>query len=197
LLDVTDRKELESQLLHSRKMDAVGKLTGGIAHDFNNLLAAMLGGVGLIERRIPLDDGQKKIVAMMRHAAEQGSELVGRLLAFARRQQLQPDRIDIGALSTSVTDLLAHTLGRTGAAGLAGRGGGVAGLCRRDAARAGADEPHHQRARRHAGRRHHPGLRPRAQRRARQWARGWRRAIMCSWRSRMRAAASRRTCWSG
>jgi len=111
LLDVTDRKELESQLLHSRKMDAVGKLTGGIAHDFNNLLAAMLGGVGLIERRIPLDEGQKKIVSMMRHAAEQGSELVGRLLAFARRQQLQPGRIDIGALSTSVTELLAHTLG--------------------------------------------------------------------------------------
>jgi PAS domain S-box-containing protein len=111
LLDVTDRKELESQLLHSRKMDAVGKLTGGIAHDFNNLLAAMLGGVGLIERRIPLDEGQKKIVSMMRHAAEQGSELVGRLLAFARRQQLQPDRIHIPSLSTSVTELLAHTLG--------------------------------------------------------------------------------------
>ncbi len=111
LLDVTDRKELETQLLHVRKMDAIGKLTGGIAHDFNNLLAAMLGGVGMIERRIELQDDQKKILAMMRHAVEQGSELVGRLLAFARRQQLQPAAIDIGRLSTAVTELLTHTLG--------------------------------------------------------------------------------------
>jgi PAS domain S-box-containing protein len=111
LLDVTDRKDLEKELLHARKMDAIGKLTGGIAHDFNNLLAAMLGGVGLIERRIALDESQRKIVGMMRHAAEQGSELVGRLLAFARRQQLEPAEIDVAALSQAVTQLLAHTLG--------------------------------------------------------------------------------------
>ena len=111
LLDVTDRKLLEHQLLQARKMDAIGKLTGGIAHDFNNLLAAVLGGIGLIERRLPLEDEHRKILDMTRRAAEQGSELVGRLLAFARRQQLQPDKIDIGTLSTAVTDLLAHTLG--------------------------------------------------------------------------------------
>jgi signal transduction histidine kinase len=111
LLDVTDRKDLEKQLLEARKMDAIGKLTGGIAHDFNNLLAAVLGGLGLIERRLPLEEEHKKIIAMTRRAAEQGSELVKRLLAFARRQQLQPDSIDIRRLSASVTDLLAHTLG--------------------------------------------------------------------------------------
>ncbi|MGZ8345537.1 MAG: response regulator [Allosphingosinicella sp.] len=111
LLDVTDRKELENQLLQARKMDAIGKLTGGIAHDFNNLLAAVLGGIGMIERRLPLDDEHKKILGMTRRAAEQGSELVGRLLAFARRQQLQPAEIDIDKLSASITDLLAHTLG--------------------------------------------------------------------------------------
>jgi signal transduction histidine kinase len=111
LLDVTDRKDLENQLLEARKMDAIGKLTGGIAHDFNNLLAAVLGGLGLIERRLPLEDDHRKIIGMTRRAAEQGSELVKRLLAFARRQQLQPDAVDIGRLSATVTDLLAHTLG--------------------------------------------------------------------------------------
>jgi len=111
LLDITDRKDLERQLVQAQKMDAIGKLTGGIAHDFNNLLAAVLGGIGLIERRVPLDDGQKKLVGMTRHAAEQGSDLIKRLLAFARRSALQPAEIDIAALSHNVTNLLNHTLG--------------------------------------------------------------------------------------
>ncbi len=111
LMDVTDRKVLETQLVHARKMDAIGQLTGGIAHDFNNLLAAVLGGLGLIERRVPLDEDQQKIVSMTRHAAEQGSELIARLLAFARRQKLEPARIDVVELSERVRELLAHTLG--------------------------------------------------------------------------------------
>jgi PAS domain S-box-containing protein len=110
-LDVTDRKELESQLVQAQKMDAIGKLTGGIAHDFNNLLAAVIGGLGLIEKRAVLDDDQGKILAMTRRAAEQGSELVRRLLAFARRQKLEPHPIEINSLKDSVSDLLAHTLG--------------------------------------------------------------------------------------
>jgi signal transduction histidine kinase len=111
LLDVTDRRELETQLAHARKMDAIGQLTGGIAHDFNNLLTAVLGGVGLIERRIPLDESQQRIVEMMRHAAEQGAELVRRLLAFARRQKLEPSAVAVEQLAGAVGDLLAHTLG--------------------------------------------------------------------------------------
>ena len=145
---------LESQLLQARKMDAIGKLTGGIAHDFNNLLAAVLGGIGLIERRMPLDEDQQKIVGMTRHAAEQGSELVGRLLAFARRQQLEPAAIDIGTLSDGVDDLLAHTLGGLVRARMADRGRASGAPLPTSAARAGADEPDHQRARRHAGGRH-------------------------------------------
>jgi PAS domain S-box-containing protein len=111
LLDVTDRKELESQLTQARKMDAIGQLTGGIAHDFNNLLAAVLGGLGMIERRVSLDDDQARIVGMTRHAAEQGAELVKHLLAFARRQKLEPASIRIPRLAESVTNLLTHTLG--------------------------------------------------------------------------------------
>ncbi len=111
LLDVTERKDLETELLHVRKMDAIGKLTGGIAHDFNNLLAAVIGGLGLIERRVPLDDAQAKILAMTQHAAGQGAELVSRLLSFARKQKLEPAAVDIAKLSATVDDLLSHTLG--------------------------------------------------------------------------------------
>jgi CheY-like chemotaxis protein len=92
-------------------MDAIGQLTGGIAHDFNNLLAAVLGGLGLIERRLPLTDEHLKIVGMTRHAAEQGAELVKRLLAFARRQKLEPEAINVASLAGSVADLLEHSLG--------------------------------------------------------------------------------------
>ena len=111
LTDITERRALQTQLIQAQKMDAIGKLTGGIAHDFNNLLAAVLGGLGLIERRSDLGDEDRKILAMTKRAADQGSELVGRLLAFARRQQLKPASIDIQSLARTVTDLLAPMLG--------------------------------------------------------------------------------------
>ncbi|WP_106638778.1 response regulator [Allosphingosinicella vermicomposti] len=111
LLDVTERRELESQLVQAQKLDAIGKLTGGIAHDFNNLLAAVLGGIDLIDRRVALAEDQRKILTMTRRAAEQGSDLVRRLLAFSRRQQLQPAPVSVAQLSTAVGDLLNHTLG--------------------------------------------------------------------------------------
>ena len=111
LLDVTDRRLLEGQLVQAQKMDAIGKLTGGIAHDFNNLLAAVLGGLGLIERRCNLNEEGRKLVSMSRHAAEQGSELVRRLLAFGRQQQLEPATIPIDRLASTVKELMAHTLG--------------------------------------------------------------------------------------
>ena len=111
LTDVTERRLLESQLVQAQKMDAIGKLTGGIAHDFNNLLAAVLGGLGIIERRAELTDQDQKILGMTKRAADQGSELVRRLLAFARRQQLEPMPIDLESLRESADELLSHTLG--------------------------------------------------------------------------------------
>jgi CheY-like chemotaxis protein len=111
LTDISEQRSLESQLVHAQKMDAIGKLTGGIAHDFNNLLAAVIGGLGLLERRSPLGDEQRRIIGMTKRAAEQGTELVRRLLAFARRQNLEPQAIELGVLKEAVADLLAHTLG--------------------------------------------------------------------------------------
>ncbi|HET6914379.1 MAG TPA: response regulator [Rhodanobacteraceae bacterium] len=111
LLDVSERKELESQLLHVRKMDAIGQLSGGIAHDFNNLLSAVLSGLELLERRARLAPEHRTILDMIRHAAQQGSEVVSRLLAFARKQNLKPAPVELHALSSAVNQLLAHTLG--------------------------------------------------------------------------------------
>jgi PAS domain S-box-containing protein len=111
LTDVTEQRTLESQLIQAQKMDAIGKLTGGIAHDFNNLLAAVLGGLGLLERRAGLAEEHLKILAMTKRTADQGADLVKRLLSFARRQQLEPSSIDPTALAEGVDDLLSHTLG--------------------------------------------------------------------------------------
>jgi PAS domain S-box-containing protein len=111
LTDVTEQRSLEGQLVQAQKMDAIGKLTGGIAHDFNNLLAAVIGGLSLLERRASLSGEQGRVLGMTKRAAEQGSVLVQRLLAFARRQKLEPHSVDFGALRDAVSDLLAHTLG--------------------------------------------------------------------------------------
>jgi PAS domain S-box-containing protein len=111
ITDISEQRSLESQLIQAQKMDAIGKLTGGIAHDFNNLLAAVIGGLSLIERRADLGEEQQRILGMTRRAAEQGSELVRRLLAFARRQKLEPHPINLVSLQEAVSDLLTHTLG--------------------------------------------------------------------------------------
>ena len=111
--DISDRKELEKQLIQVQKMDAIGQLTGGIAHDFNNLLASILGGLHLLRRRVELNDRDIMIVDQMRHAAEQGAELVRRMMAFARKQDLSPVSVDPTSLCKSVAGLVAPTLGGT------------------------------------------------------------------------------------
>ncbi|WP_233543193.1 response regulator [Sphingomonas edaphi] len=109
--DISERKELETQLLQAQKMDAIGQLTGGVAHDFNNLLASVLGGLHLLQRRVEMTDRDKLIVDQMRHAAEQGAELVRRMMAFARKQDLTPVSVDPRQLCQSVAGLVAPTLG--------------------------------------------------------------------------------------
>ncbi|MDQ3140589.1 MAG: response regulator [Pseudomonadota bacterium] len=113
LLDVTTQKRLEEQLVQAGKMEAIGQLTGGVAHDFNNLLAAVLGGIHVLARRLTLGDREKLIVDQMRHAAEHGAELVRRMMAFARKQDLTPASVDPSGLCVSVAGLVEHTLGGT------------------------------------------------------------------------------------
>jgi signal transduction histidine kinase/DNA-binding response OmpR family regulator len=113
ILDVTSQKTLEAQLVQAGKMDAIGQLTGGVAHDFNNLLSAVLGGLHVLERRLTLAERDQLIIDQMRHAAEQGAELVRRMMAFARKQDLRPVSVDPAALCTSVAGLVEHTLGGT------------------------------------------------------------------------------------
>ena len=113
LLDVTAQKRLEEQLVQAGKMEAIGQLTGGVAHDFNNLLAAVLGGLHVLERRLQLGDREQMIVDQMRHAAEHGAELVRRMMAFARKQDLSPASVDPANLCQSVAGLVEHTLGGT------------------------------------------------------------------------------------
>ncbi len=113
LLDITKQKRLEEQLVQAGKMEAIGQLTGGVAHDFNNLLAAVLGGIHVLERRLTLGEREKIIIDQMRHAAEHGAELVRRMMAFARKQDLSPVSVDPSSLCVSVAGLVEHTLGGT------------------------------------------------------------------------------------
>jgi PAS domain S-box-containing protein len=111
LLDITERRQLEDRLMHAERLDAIGKLTGGLAHDFNNLLAAVLSGIGLLERRAKLDADGAKIVEMTRRSAQQGADLVNRMLAFSRRQRLHPGAVSLATLAESINGLVAPVLG--------------------------------------------------------------------------------------
>ena len=113
LTDVSERRLLEAQLVHVGKLDALGQLTGGVAHDFNNLLAAVLGGIHVLQRRLKLGDREERVVDQMKYAAEQGAELVRRMMAFARQQDLTPSSVDPASLCESVAGLVNHTLGGT------------------------------------------------------------------------------------
>lgn len=111
LFDISERKQLEAQLLHAGKLDALGHLTGGVAHDFNNLLAAILGGLNILQRRIVFGEREQLVIDQMHHAARQGAELVRRMMAFARQQDLNPAVVVPGELCKAVAGLVDHTLG--------------------------------------------------------------------------------------
>jgi PAS domain S-box-containing protein len=108
--DMTARQRLEQDLRQAQKMEAVGQLTGGIAHDFNNLLTVILGNLEMVEMRIT-DERELELIKEARETAELGAQLTERLLAFGRRQPLQPKLTDVGQLLEGMETLLRRTLG--------------------------------------------------------------------------------------
>jgi PAS domain S-box-containing protein len=103
--DVTEQRQTEEQLRHAHKMEALGQLTGGLAHDFNNLLAIIIGNLDVLSDSLAADTEQRELVQSAIGAAISGSELTRRLLAFARRQPLLPEQVDLNALLDDLSRL--------------------------------------------------------------------------------------------
>jgi len=123
--DVSEREEAQRKLdlarealFQSQKMEAIGQLTGGVAHDFNNLLMAILSSLTLLERRVAGDASLQRLIDNARQGAERGAALTQRMLAFARRQELNPEPVDIPQLVRGMNDLLQRTLGPSHPIGL-------------------------------------------------------------------------------
>ncbi len=112
LRDITERRVLEDQLRQAQKMEAVGQLAGGIAHDFNNLLTVIAGYGEIARRRIGAGPGVNELGEIQR-AAERAGELTRQLLAFARRQVLEPVPLDVNRVATGLAPMLSRLLGET------------------------------------------------------------------------------------
>jgi signal transduction histidine kinase/ActR/RegA family two-component response regulator len=110
--DVTERRQVEESLRQTQKLEVIGQLTGGVAHDFNNLLTAVVGNIELAALRTR----DKSILAILKSAgsaAERGARLTSQLLAFARKQHLEPRVVSLNELVSSMGDLLLQTIGVT------------------------------------------------------------------------------------
>lgn len=108
--DLTARAKLEHDLRQAQKMEAIGQLTGGLAHDFNNLLTVISGNLEMLEQH-QRDDESRVLLKEAQEATELGAQLANRLLAFGRRQPLNPKPVDLNALAGGLVDLLRRTLG--------------------------------------------------------------------------------------
>jgi signal transduction histidine kinase len=108
-----ERETAWAQVQQLQKLESLGQLTGGIAHDFNNLLQVISGNLEILSRRLPDDADLKSRLARAADAVDRGSTLTARLLAFARRQDLKQEAVDVPALINGMTDMLRSSLGPT------------------------------------------------------------------------------------
>ena len=111
--DVTERRQTEEALRQAQKMEAVGHLTGGVAHDFNNLLTVIMGNLELLRPHIAEQPRVRRMVDAMQHAIERGERLTSQLLAFSRRQNLQPEVLDPNRLVRDFEPLIRRAMGET------------------------------------------------------------------------------------
>lgn len=109
--EIAERRETEEQLRQSQKVEAIGQLTGGVAHDFNNLLTVILGNLEIAKEKLPADSSALPNIQLSLTAAIRGAALTERLLAFARRQVLKPEPLDLNRIVEAMHDLLQRTLG--------------------------------------------------------------------------------------
>jgi signal transduction histidine kinase/CheY-like chemotaxis protein len=111
LEQIAERARTEDQLRQLQKLESIGQLTGGVAHDFNNLLTAVLGNLELLRKRLPSNPATDRLLDGATQGAQRGAALTQRLLAFARRQALQPKPTDLAELVRGMDDLLRRSLG--------------------------------------------------------------------------------------
>jgi PAS domain S-box-containing protein len=112
-IDITERRIAEESLLQSQKLETIGQLTGGVAHDFNNLLTPIVGSIDLLRRKLMGDERAQAMAAAGLQSADRAKLLVNRLLAFARRQTLEPRPVDVGALVQGMRELIERSIGPT------------------------------------------------------------------------------------
>lgn len=109
--DVTARRELQQQLILSQRLEAVGKLSGGIAHDFNNLLGVIIGYAEVLQQNLRTEDSLREAVDEIRKAGQRAAALTQQLLAFSRKQVLEPKILDLNAIVLDMEKMLRRLIG--------------------------------------------------------------------------------------